>query len=211
MFCTTSCSTKKNGLHLKDVFIKPRRSKRWILRWAVISIGLGFFVELLFMLAARLLAKGHSSTNAEGPFVYSDNTALGWIIYASALIVLAPIFEELLFRGTLYRNNEPIGQMPAAIISGIIFGMWHLVPIQAIGASVIGIFLCLIFAKTRSIIPVMIIHSTFNLIVFLYTFLRFQLRAFLALSDKEFMIHAMFHKQPIFAALYVFFHFSRSF
>ena len=104
------------------------------------------------MLAAQAVSKGRSSAS-EVLLVYSDNSALGWILYAAALIVLAPIFEELLFRGTLYRNNEPIGQMPAAIITGIIFGMWHLVPIQAVGASCLGIFLCLIFAKTRSIIP----------------------------------------------------------
>ena len=191
---------KKKELHFKDVFIKPQRSKRWIFKWAVIALGFSFLIERLFMFAAQALSKERSSTATE---VYSDNSVLGWILYAAALIILAPIFEELLFRGTIYRNNEPIGQLPAAIITGITFGMWHLVPIQAIGAAVLGIFLCLIFAGTRSIFPTMIIHSIFNIIVFLLTFLRSRLSSFLSLNDKEYMIHAMFHNRPIFAGLYV--------
>lgn len=191
---------KKNELHFKDVFKKPQRSKRWIFKWTVIALGFSFLIERLFMFAAQALSKERSSTATE---VYSDNSVFGWILYAAALIVLAPIFEELLFRGTIYRNNEPIGQLPAAIITGITFGMWHLAPTQAIGAAVLGIFLCLIFAGTRSIFPAMIIHSIFNLIVFLLTFLRSRLSSFLSLSDKEFMIHAMFHNRPIFACMYV--------
>ena len=192
---------KQNGLKLKDVFTKPMRSKRWIFKWIVIAIGVSFLFEGIFMIAASLFLKGGSGSSSAASQPYSDNSVLGWSIYGFSLIVIAPIFEELLFRGTIYRNNEPIGQLLAAVITGVSFGIWHMSLQQAFGAAFSGIFLCLIFAKTRSIYPVMIGHSIYNFLVFSLTFLKAQLHALLSVSDKEYMIRAMFHTQPVMAFL----------
>lgn len=188
---------RSNGLRLKDVFTKSQRSKRWLIKWAVIAMGLDFTVSKIFMFIFGKLYTGNRDILSSGGEAYSNNTLFGWIVYAASLVLIAPIFEELIFRATVFRNNEPVGQMLAAVITGVTFGLWHINVNQIVGASVIGVFLCLIFAKSRSIKDVMLIHCTYNFIVFALSITRFQFRDMSQSTDKEFMIHAMFHNHPI--------------
>ncbi len=79
---------------------------------------------------------------------------------------MAPICEEFLFRGYIFtalRNWR--GTLPAAIITGLVFGGVHvgsapaldLVPLAALGFG-----LCLLYRYTGSLYPCMIAHSLNN-------------------------------------------------
>lgn len=90
---------RENGLRLKSAFQKSRRSKGWVFKWTIIAIGCG---QLPGILINMLI-------NAQDTSVQSaalKNDPLSWIIYGVPLVLLAPIFEELLFRATIYRNNH---------------------------------------------------------------------------------------------------------
>jgi membrane protease YdiL (CAAX protease family) len=80
-----------------------------------------------------------------------------------AIIIAAPIIEEILCRGIvlkgLLKNYPP---QKAILISAIFFGVLHLNPWQALPAVFGGLFLGWIFYKTKSVIPGMIIHATIN-------------------------------------------------
>ncbi len=84
------------------------------------------------------------------------------------LVIAAPILEEIFFRGIilegLLKNHSPV---KAIIWSALIFGLVHLNPWQAIGATLSGVFIGWIYWKTKSILPGIIIHFTNNLIGFL--------------------------------------------
>ncbi len=93
---------------------------------------------------------------------------LGGIVPLSAAItcVVAPIAEEILFRGYIFtalRNWR--GTLPAALITGVLFGGVHvgsapaldLVPLAALGFA-----LCLIYRYTGSLYPCFALHALNN-------------------------------------------------
>jgi membrane protease YdiL (CAAX protease family) len=84
--------------------------------------------------------------------------------------LLAPLVEEFFFRGfffTALRNWK--GLWPAAIIAGGVFGGIHAggSPVGALlPLAVLGIGLCLLYAKTGSLYPCIAVHAVNNAIAF---------------------------------------------
>ncbi|MCQ4023029.1 MULTISPECIES: CPBP family intramembrane glutamic endopeptidase [unclassified Ruminococcus] len=152
---------RKTGQTLKSCFTKPKKSAGWIAKWLLIAIGViylsGFLSNLLFTIIEGLT--GVSLTAKEIAF---DNSIFGVINTLVALPIFAPILEELLFRGTLFRNTQPLGEWFAVIITSLMFGLWHMNYTQLLFASVMGVFSCLLLIKTRSIIPSMLLHFIIN-------------------------------------------------
>lgn len=77
--------------------------------------------------------------------------------------VLAPIFEELIFRKTLIDNCAKYGQWPAIIISGLFFGLFHGNFQQFFFATFIGMFFAYIYLKTGNIVYTILYHMAMNL------------------------------------------------
>jgi membrane protease YdiL (CAAX protease family) len=75
---------------------------------------------------------------------------------------VAPFTEELLFRGLGFSLLERFGRWPAILIVGISFGLYHGL-VQALPELVIfGCALAWLRSKTRSVIPGILLHATFN-------------------------------------------------
>ncbi|GEN46183.1 CPBP family intramembrane glutamic endopeptidase [Alkalibacillus haloalkaliphilus] len=80
-------------------------------------------------------------------------------------IVVAPIFEEIIFRGFLFgRMSYKFGVTKGVIISSVLFGLLH--GPNFIGATLTGIILCLIFIKTGSLIIPVILHMIYNIFAY---------------------------------------------
>jgi membrane protease YdiL (CAAX protease family) len=91
----------------------------------------------------------------------SGSQWLGVTLFHVALV--PAICEEVLFRGYLQRAVERSGSVGMGIlISGVLFGFYHLRFSQVIPLAVIGILLALITWRTRSLIPAMIAHLVNN-------------------------------------------------
>jgi membrane protease YdiL (CAAX protease family) len=75
-------------------------------------------------------------------------------------VLVAPISEELFFRGFL---STRIGIIPSALIFGLLHVAYGSV-VEITGAFLIGIVFALTFQKSKSIIPVIVIHLVYNLI-----------------------------------------------
>ncbi len=99
----------------------------------------------------------------------SDTAA---IFGALAICVAAPICEELLFRGLLFPSlRGRIGTAAAVIVTGLSFGAVHVVgsPVEALPLlAIFGGLLCLLYVKTRSLIPCMVVHSINNVITYAF-------------------------------------------
>ena len=86
-----------------------------------------------------------------------------------AVVVLAPVLEELFFRGFMYGALR--GKLPvfwAALICGGLFGAihplyggteWNLVPVLALA----GITMCLLYERTGSLYPSIAFHVVMNI------------------------------------------------
>ncbi|MBP5529887.1 MAG: CPBP family intramembrane metalloprotease [Lachnospiraceae bacterium] len=76
--------------------------------------------------------------------------------------VLAPIFEELIFRKVLIDHVAPKGELVAILASGIMFGLFHGNFQQCFFAAFIGCFFAYIYLKTGRIIYTILLHFILN-------------------------------------------------
>lgn len=89
---------------------------------------------------------------------------MGSAVGIIALVVCAPIFEEILFRGLILSEiRQKANIIVTVIIQGIIFGIYHLNAFQSIYAAMLGIILGFICVRVNSVIGSIIGHITFNL------------------------------------------------
>lgn len=91
------------------------------------------------------------------------------IDHAAMLImvaILAPIFEEILFRGIILKAmlNKGVSPKKAIVFSSLIFGAVHGYPWQFLGAFLLGLVLGLVYWKTKSLLMSMLLHSFNNFI-----------------------------------------------
>ncbi len=84
---------------------------------------------------------------------------------AALLVLMAPITEELMFRGVfLHGLVGNYGPKKGIIITAICFGIFHLIPWQALGATLIGILLGIVVLRTGSVLAGMALHAMWNLL-----------------------------------------------
>ena len=86
------------------------------------------------------------------------------------IVVAAPVSEELCFRGMLYGGlRERLPVPVAALIGGVIFGALHaLTGLSAVPPLMaFGIVLCLLYEKTGSIWPGIMLHMLNNTVALL--------------------------------------------
>jgi membrane protease YdiL (CAAX protease family) len=100
----------------------------------------------------------------------ADRSTIALLAVAFLVSVVAPIAEEFFFRGFFYgalRNWR--GVVPAAIITGLVFGAIHagsadwefLLPL-----GVFGFLLCLVRERTGSLYPCIVLHCANNSLAF---------------------------------------------
>lgn len=89
---------------------------------------------------------------------------LGIISYG----ILAPLGEEVVFRGVVYGQFKKVMKVPIAIVlSGLAFGLFHGNLVQAVYATVIGILLALVYELYGTLIAPMVFHGIANLFVYI--------------------------------------------
>lgn len=165
---------KDERIRLKGIFSKPQKGALWITKWLVISFSVDMAASLLVGVIAIIVKqtigvnlRGLESIFAGASFV----TVPTCLVDALSMLVFAPIFEELLFRGLVFKNDEKCGQVFAIITSSLLFGLWHRTFEQLIVGFVIGVFSCYLYIRTKSIIPSMMLHFINNAKSFLITYL----------------------------------------
>lgn len=154
-------SKKHKTLKLSECFQKSQMPAGWTAKWIFLTIGATYaaaYISAIFFAILETFT-GVKLTEAE---MTSDNTTLGILTTIISAPVFAPIFEELFFRGTLYRNVRTYGSWSMIVICGLTFGVWHANYPQFLFATSMGIFSCFLFEKTKSIIPSMIVHFIIN-------------------------------------------------
>ncbi len=84
-----------------------------------------------------------------------------------ALVIAAPVLEELIFRGIMLDGLLRIySPTKAVIVSSLLFGLIHLNPAQFVGGALVGCFMGWVYVHTRSVMATILIHASFNLTAF---------------------------------------------
>jgi hypothetical protein len=85
-----------------------------------------------------------------------------------SIVIVAPVIEEILFRGIILRGLLANHSKALALgSSALLFGLTHLNPWMIIPTGLIGLILGWIYLKTKSVYLCMFCHSFNNLLVFL--------------------------------------------
>jgi uncharacterized protein len=132
---------------------------------------LGIALQLVLALA-YLPVNQQSLSRPEHVLLGSGN---GWalVVPAALVIVGAPLFEELFFRGVLFRGllgllagwRRALGVLCAVVIDGAVFGIIHLGTdswIQLPGLAAVGVVLATVALRTRRLGPSIVTHASFN-------------------------------------------------
>ena len=138
--------------------------------WRAVGIVLGVYVAFYVFAGiwAQVLNVDEESDLPDELGVDGSTAALVAVLVL--VCVAAPVAEEFLFRGLLFTAvRTSAGMLPAAIVTGVVFGSIHigsspvglLVPL-----GVLGFGLCLIYAWTRSLYPCVALHAVNNAIAF---------------------------------------------
>lgn len=94
-------------------------------------------------------------------------------VFASTC-VLAPIMEEIMFRGIILNNLLSKRNIwYSIIVSSLMFGLIHLNLLQGTNAFILGIVLAIVFIKTRNIYACIIGHFLNNLMALMSTYTNF--------------------------------------
>ena len=80
-------------------------------------------------------------------------------------VIMAPIFEEIVFRGIIQKGliNKGMNPATAIIISSVVFGLVHGNPWQFVGAVLLGCVLGFVYHKTKSLLLPILLHAFNNL------------------------------------------------
>ncbi len=92
-------------------------------------------------------------------------------VFAFCICVIAPITEEYIFRDLLLKPLRAYGDTTAAIVTGLLFGLYHGNFDQFAYAALLGFFYSVIAIRYNSIIPTVILHSANNILVTISNYL----------------------------------------
>lgn len=87
------------------------------------------------------------------------------LIMTITAVIMAPIFEEIIFRGIIQKGLMNNGVKPgtAIVFASVVFGLVHGNPWQFAGAVLLGSVLGLVYYKTKSLLLPILLHGFNNL------------------------------------------------
>jgi membrane protease YdiL (CAAX protease family) len=153
----------------------PAGSK--ILRELSVGAGLGILVRIASAMVASvavLVLRGASDRSVELPEQVSTDLA-GWglVSFAVFALIAAPVLEEFVFRGLLFRSiADRRGFWAGAVVSAVAVGAFHLLTpgsgldVIALGITHVGtgFGLAWIYWRRRNLLANIAGHAVFNLI-----------------------------------------------
>jgi membrane protease YdiL (CAAX protease family) len=145
-----------------------RRTPFWpAVGWAALGIFTFYVFAAIYSVAVQ---PDVEQTVAED--LGADESTIGLIAAGFMIICVAPFAEEFFFRGFFYGAlRTRFSVAIAAIINGVVFGLIHfegstdgllIVPPLAM----LGVVFCLVYEQTRSLYPVVALHSINNSIAY---------------------------------------------
>ena len=145
---------KKNLL--KEVMIRPIPAKG-ILPVAVLAVCFNVITSVIISLIPWPEAWMDSYiTNSSA----IDGSLMAWI----TAVLMAPVLEEIVFRGLMYtRLKKGLPIIAAAVITSLVFGTVHGTVIWAIYTFVFSMVLIWVFERFQSLTACIVLHMAYNL------------------------------------------------
>ena len=157
---------------------RERPSGGW-LQWRIQPLPSAVFMALrgwlritpVVMLTGWLLVQLVGDPGGSNPLlelVLGSRDPLALSLLAFTAVVLAPLFEETIFRGALLPVlGSRFGPLPGVLLSGLLFGMAHISIGELAPLTVLGVGLGLLRVSSGRLLPCVLMHGTWNAVTFL--------------------------------------------
>ena len=147
------------GLGTRRQLFAVRRPTSWP-RAATIACGIGVGMIVLTGALGPLLNPGREQGYT--PPSWEPRHAAAYVANGLVIVVVAPIVEELTFRGVGFSVLRPFGVWTAIVLVGVLFGVAHGL-VEALPFLVaLGAGLAYLRYRVDSTVPGMIVHGLFN-------------------------------------------------
>lgn len=156
----------RHGTTLADLGWTRPASMQAFLLVVPITLGAMMLSGVLGAISRALMPAAHN------PQCHQLSVGGGAVVLVAVLVaVVAPIAEETLFRGFLYRWLEQRMAWSFAVpLSALVFAGAHRILLILLPIFAVGIVLALVFRHTRSIWPGACVHALNNAVVLLAVF-----------------------------------------
>jgi uncharacterized protein len=146
------------GLPKRD-FFALRRPTSWRRAAAYTLGGLGAIWLLSLALSPFLDA---SEEQGIVPEEWDPDRVGAYLAFGAVATFVAPVVEELTFRGLGYSLLVPYGKWVAIVTTGLLFGAWHGLIVAFPVLAGFGIVLGWLRSATGSVYPCIALHALFN-------------------------------------------------
>lgn len=161
----TRLKTDVGLLSAFDIDLRDERARK--LLWQGFKYGfllIGIQVAIISVIMIFIVGSGNST-----PDEPAYRQLLGWktnsefLAKFTLVALLAPVTEELLARGLLFAGlRKNMDFTSACLISSLLFGIAHVYWIHIFLAFVLGVMLCIVAEKTKSLLPGLVCHVMLN-------------------------------------------------
>jgi len=128
------------------------------------ALGFTLGVLIALLIAESLLESLLHGAREQGlePAHWDSSRALQFALNAAVVVIVAPIVEELTFRGVGFRLLAPFGTMVAVVGTAVAFAADHGLVEGFPALFLFGLAVALVRLRTGSLYPGMLLHASFN-------------------------------------------------
>ncbi len=152
-------STKR--FKFSGLFAKPEFPVSGIILAALGILGLQGFSIFFQNIITALTGLTGMNEQAASALSFTGNSAANAILILYA-VILAPVLEEIMFRGLALNCLAPVNRTFALVASSLLFGLMHCNFNQIFNGFLLGLLLGYIALKCGSIVPSIICHIAAN-------------------------------------------------
>ncbi|GAB3070506.1 type II CAAX endopeptidase family protein [Salinicoccus sesuvii] len=133
-------------------------------QWKLIVVWTFTLIVVSIALVTVMSFVGIGTANSKTESLQSQMTFLNFTIGFISAAIISPIYEEIFYRGFLYRFfNSRYGILSGMMISSTIFTIVHIPTFNTLPVNFVsGLVFSWVYQKTGSIIPSILIHGIFN-------------------------------------------------
>lgn len=146
-----------------------------VLILAIANMFIAFFIQTMFSPLDSVFNMINSISLPLMDIATGSSNPLVFFVEMFSAIIIAPISEELFFRGVLFnRLKIRKGFVFGLVVSSIIFGLCHLNYPDHIAhityTCIMGMTLCILYSRTDNLLLNMVVHSVYNLLSYLIVY-----------------------------------------
>lgn len=147
-----------------------RRPSRRDIGYAASGIGIAFAARLVVAIVANGVTRGNAGKQSQNIHLHTTSVPVD-VLLVVIVVILAPVIEEIIFRGLLLRTfMRRLSFWPAALASTFVFAAFHTYEVNTLAGALtlaavvatLGLTNCVLVRLTDRLTPGMFVHATLN-------------------------------------------------